>query len=79
MLISRPVLGGLEATRLIRKYEQESINTNRVKRTPICAVTGNARAEYLDAAIEAGMNDRLTKPYTRERISNVLMALTAEP
>jgi CheY-like chemotaxis protein len=61
MDVMMPNLDGKEATKQIRKIEQE---TNR-KRTPIVGVTG-----YTDRAscIEAGMDDFLFKPVSIEQL-----------
>jgi signal transduction histidine kinase/ActR/RegA family two-component response regulator len=56
MDIQMPVMGGLEATRLIRAKEVAG------QRTPIIGVTANAREEDSDRCIEAGMDAHLSKP-----------------
>ncbi len=57
MDVQMPVMNGYEAARSIRRSgrpDAESI--------PIFAVTANAFQEDLDQALEAGMNDAITKP-----------------
>jgi signal transduction histidine kinase/ActR/RegA family two-component response regulator len=54
-----PVMGGLEATRLIRAFE---LAQGRA-RTPIVAMTANAMAADQLACAEAGMDDFLSKPF----------------
>ena len=55
-----PVMDGLEATQLIRQYE----NTHNRKPVPIIALTANAVVSDLERYIQKGMNDYLTKPFT---------------
>jgi CheY-like chemotaxis protein len=56
MDVQMPVMGGLEATKLIRAKEAAG------KRTPIIGVTANAREEDREQCIEAGMDAHLPKP-----------------
>ena len=56
MDLQMPVMGGLEATRLIRANEPAN------QRTPIIGITAHARAEDRDDCIEAGMDAHLPKP-----------------
>jgi signal transduction histidine kinase/CheY-like chemotaxis protein len=58
MDIEMPVLDGLEATRLIRRLEQEE----RRDPVPIVAVTAHALEGFRDKCIIAGMDDYATKP-----------------
>ncbi len=59
-----PVLNGYEATILIRKRELEL----QLPRIPIICVTGNARQEHKEKALQSGMDDFLTKPFTKEQL-----------
>jgi len=56
MDMQMPVMGGLDATRLIREREPPG------QHTPIVAMTANARGEDRDRCLEAGMDDHLSKP-----------------
>jgi signal transduction histidine kinase/amino acid transporter/ActR/RegA family two-component response regulator len=56
MDVQMPVMGGLEATKLIRAKETAG------QRTPIIGVTANAREEDKNQCIEAGMDAHLPKP-----------------
>jgi signal transduction histidine kinase len=58
MDMQMPVMGGLEAARLIRDMEREI----RRPPVPIFAMTANVQEEDRQACIEAGMNDFMTKP-----------------
>jgi osomolarity two-component system, sensor histidine kinase NIK1 len=51
-----PVLGGIEATKLIRKFEQEL----NVVRTPIVALTAHAMVGDRERCIRAGMDEHVT-------------------
>ena len=63
MDVQMPVMGGIEATRIIRKTNQN---------IPILAVTAHAMKEDQQQCLEVGMNDYLSKPY---RIEEIVMAL----
>ena len=71
MDVEMPVMGGLEATRIIRAREQESSYPYR-SRLPILGVTANARAEQQAACLDAGMNSVVTKPF---HMSDLLPAI----
>lgn len=64
-----PVMGGLEATRIIRAMERADART-----IPILALTANDFAEDIRQTREAGMNDHLTKPFDIEKIFGTLAA-----
>ncbi len=55
MDLQMPIMGGLEATRIIR--EERNINT------PIIALTANAIKGDMDMCLRAGMNDYMSKPF----------------
>jgi signal transduction histidine kinase/CheY-like chemotaxis protein/HPt (histidine-containing phosphotransfer) domain-containing protein len=56
-----PEMDGLEAAAAIRAREAES---TAARRTPIIALTANARGEDYQRCIAVGMDDYLTKPLT---------------
>ena len=58
MDIQMPVMDGLEATRQIRAREQAGLQP----RTCIIAMSANAMPADLQASMEAGMDDHITKP-----------------
>ncbi|MGL1862177.1 MAG: transporter substrate-binding domain-containing protein [Pseudodesulfovibrio sp.] len=68
MDVQMPVMDGLEATRAIRKREQDSNN----EKIPIVAVTAYAMAGDREKFIEAGMDDYLSKPVALDALVNVL-------
>ena len=55
--INMPVMDGYEAARAIRKYSRPDAKT-----IPIYAMTANAFAEDVTAALDAGMNGHIAKP-----------------
>ena len=62
-----PVMGGFEATRLIRELEAGS-----GRRTPIIAVTSRAMKGDREACIEAGMDAFVPKPIQSARLLETL-------
>nr|WP_286178202.1 transporter substrate-binding protein [Rhodopirellula sp. JC639] len=72
MDVQMPELDGLEATRQIRKREQD----NDWPRWPIMALSGNAMKEEQDACLDAGMDGCLTKPMN---MNEVLALVAATP
>jgi PAS domain S-box-containing protein len=71
MDIQMPKLNGIEATKRIRAREAGQ----RVKRTPILALTANALVEDRYACFEAGMDGFLVKPLDREKLADALKGL----
>jgi CheY-like chemotaxis protein len=61
-----PVMGGLEATQIIRQLPERG-------NIPILAMTANAFIEDRDACLECGMNDFITKPVEPERLYEILL------
>ena len=69
-----PVLDGLEATRLIRVWEDGQ------RHIPIIALTADVQKETADQCFAAGMDAYLSKPYTRQQLAEALGAfLVSEP
>ncbi|MGB1208836.1 MAG: response regulator, partial [Paracoccaceae bacterium] len=61
MDLSMPVLGGLEATRLIRQFENET----KKSACRIVALTANAQPSDVEACLSVGMDDFLSKPFRK--------------
>ena len=73
MDIQMPKLDGIETTRQIRAREAGQ----RVRRTPILALTANTLVEDRYACFEAGMDGFLVKPLDREKLADALAGLIA--
>jgi CheY-like chemotaxis protein len=69
MDMQMPVMGGLEATRLIRAAEAPG------QRTPIVAMTANAMASDRQSCLDAGMDDHLAKPFNATVLQATLQRL----
>jgi PAS domain S-box-containing protein len=63
MDVQMPRMDGIEATKLIRKFD---------KSTPIIALTAHQQLEENDPCIEAGMNDFVPKPFHIDNLKRVL-------
>lgn len=63
MDIEMPIMGGLECTQIIRMREKQGHESAQEHRVPILGVTANARAEQQSAALNAGMDMVVTKPF----------------
>ena len=62
MDIQMPEMDGIEATRRIRAFADES-GDPRFRDLPIVAMTANAMAGDRETSIAAGMNDHINKPF----------------
>lgn len=67
MDIQMPVMGGLEATRIIR-----AANNPRIRQLPIIAMTANAMAGDAQKYLEAGMDGYVSKPIDKELLKSEL-------
>jgi two-component system sensor histidine kinase/response regulator len=63
-----PELDGLETTRMIRAQESQAGHQHR----PIIALTANAFAQDREDCLAAGMDDYLSKPFTRDQLHAAL-------
>jgi two-component system, sensor histidine kinase and response regulator len=63
-----PGVDGFEATRRIRLHEEQAGH-----RIPIIALTANALPEDREACLAAGMDDFVSKPFTRQALHQALM------
>lgn len=69
--ISMPMMDGLESARRIRQYER----ANRLKQTPIIALTGLAGVGVQEDAVASGVDMFLTRPVTLKRLMEALEAV----
>jgi signal transduction histidine kinase/AmiR/NasT family two-component response regulator len=74
MDMQMPVMGGVEASRLIREQERA---TGRAK-TPIIAVTANAMTHHMSEYESAGINGVVSKPIKADALANVLIKVLDE-
>lgn len=66
MDLQMPVMGGLEATRVIR----QDLGLTRL---PVIAMTANAMASDRAACLDAGMNDHVGKPFDLNHLMHTLL------
>ncbi len=71
MDVQMPVMNGYEATKAIRTSGRPDAET-----IPIVAMTANAFAEDVKAALDAGMNAHVSKPVDPDRVLEVLREFT---
>lgn len=72
MDVQMPKMNGYEATKAIRKLENEKANI------PIIAMTANAFKEDRDDALASGMNAHLIKPLNVEKLMRTIAEYTAK-
>ncbi len=70
MDMQMPVMGGTEATRLIRASEPAG------QHTPIIAMTASAMESDRQECLDAGMDDHLSKPFNAPALQAVLLRVT---
>jgi PAS domain S-box-containing protein len=69
MDIQMPEMDGLMATKVIRDEESDVVNHN----IPIIAISADAYTETKQQAIQAGMNDYMTKPFRQHELFELLI------
>lgn len=70
-----PTMDGLTCVREIRKLQASG---HIVSHVPVIAVTANARGEQISIAMEAGMDDIVTKPFRISELVPRMEALVAK-
>ncbi len=68
MDLDMPVMGGLEATRVIRQYEIEK----NCKRTPVIAISGTTMSNPQHDCLSAGMDGFISKPIVLKELVNII-------
>ena len=74
MDLSMPILDGLDATRMIREWE----NQHDIPSQPIIALTAHAYPEHLERCREAGMDGYVAKPYTEASLTAEIERVISE-
>ena len=64
-----PELDGYEAAKEIRRQEASCVHTSNGSHIPIIALTANAMQGDRELCLSAGMDDYLTKPFSRRQLS----------
>jgi two-component system sensor histidine kinase/response regulator len=64
-----PIMDGYDATRSIRNIELK----NNDRRIPIVAITANALSTDQKKCLDVGMDDYISKPFSKESLERVLM------
>ena len=67
MDIQMPYLDGVEATREILEYEEDY----NQKHVPVIALTANALKGDRERFLAAGMDEYLTKPINKNKLSSI--------
>jgi len=68
MDVQMPEMDGLDATQAIRKLDDPNKNS-----IPVLALTASVHKADIDKCLQAGMNDIVPKPFTREELLGTLV------
>lgn len=71
MDLNMPVMGGIEATQLIRQHE----HNEHLPRAFVIAFTSSVLQTDIDAAIQAGCDSYLVKPIKKQNLVNIISRL----
>ena len=73
MDLEMPVMDGIEATKNIRKIEEEAIqHEDSKKKVRIVALTAHSTTEDKERCLASGMDDYISKPFRQAEIARVL-------
>lgn len=78
MDVEMPVMDGIEATRRIRERYTKNVDDeggggmDEIGAIPILGLSGNARHEHRERALQAGMSDYVVKPYERSKLFEMI-------
>lgn len=73
--VEMPIMDGLTCARKIREMQASGEISSHV---PIIAITANARKEQITGALEAGMDDVVTKPFLLKDLIPRMESLVAK-
>ena len=73
--LQMPTMDGFMATHMIRAHEAEQ----SLPPTPIIAMTAFTMPEDQQKCVEAGMSDYISKPFTQEKLRDVIMRNVLQP
>lgn len=65
MDVHMPVMDGLEATKVIREFETQTLRPP----TPVISLTAKAMNENIQESLNAGMDEHLSKTYSEKNIT----------
>ncbi len=68
-----PVMDGRVETRKIREYEVQ----DKLKHTPIIALTAHAIKEEVELCLKAGCDSHLSKPVKKSTLISTIQSMTA--
>jgi len=68
-------MNGIECIKRVRQLEKEGVINDHIK---VIAVTANARKEQIDIALEAGMDDVVSKPFTTADLVQAILKMTMQ-
>jgi PAS domain S-box-containing protein len=74
MDVQMPVMDGFEATRIIRRHQEQT-----GRRVPIVAMTAHAMSGDRERCLESGMDDYVSKPIDWQHLCRLLVRLTSPP
>lgn len=75
MDLQMPIMSGLDATKMIRHYEDATTQPP----IPIIALTANNTAAYRVQCMACGMSDFITKPYSADELAEKIASHLAPP
>ena len=75
MDMQMPEMGGVEATKEIRKFEESFVTNGKSEaiHIPIIAMTANVLDEHRDLCFSAGMNDFIAKPTKKDELQRLVL------
>ena len=75
MDLEMPIMGGIEATKEIRKLEKAH---KKNKKIPIVAVTAHSSMDHKKECLKVGMQEHIVKPVSSKRLKDILEKYAAD-